>query len=965
MDEHKVIQRTLLMVTVLLLQATMVLAQGVQTGTIRGVVRDSQGLVAPGVSLAVTSPALQGSRLLTTGPDGGYTLRALPPGSYAVTFSRAGFATVTQSFAVTVGLEIESNVTLQPADRAESVQVSAEMPSVVPAPSAGAHYSQQEVEQLPVARTLSSIAELSPGLSNVTPNAGQVAVNGAFAFDTIFLVNGVDVDDNLLGSPFNLFIEDAVQEVQTLTSGISAEYGRFTGGVVNAVTRSGGNTLSGDWRVNFSNPSWSTETPFERSKAVVHPGALGKSYEGIFGGPIALDRLWVFGAGRWEDVTSATAFPRTGLANTEVDKNRRGELKLTGTVAPGQTLQGGYVNNSTRMVNRPSIPSLSIDPFTNAPATLPNSSFFTNYKGIVNGRWLAEAQYSERRWTRDAGGTSTAAVESPFLNLAGNAQYNAPYFDASDLEGRNNRQLTGSLASGFQAAGRHDMKGGYEWFRSQRTGGGSQSATNLVFHADYATDANGLPLYDSTSHLLPVFTPGSSLVEIYAPLRNIALNIDTQSLYVQDHWSINSRWAADLGTRFEHVTSAATGGITGINHATVVPRLATSFDVNGSGKYVAHATYGQYAGRYNENQIAGNTNVGNPDETIGVYVGPEGSGRSFAPGFDPQNYLTVAGIFPTANVSLAPGLSTPLVKEFTASLDVAVGSRGSISGTYISRRTSNLIEDEISLANGTTNVVKNGTEFGTFTNIVYANSATARRLYDGLQFEGLYRVQRNWTVNGHYTLMLRDAGNYEGESPNIPGQTSIIGNYPEAFSDSRNYPMGRLQDYQRHKLRLWTIYDMNLGRGGDVSFSGLLRVNSGQVYSLRVSQAPTAVQNALLAAYPDLPATETVFFGERGSQTFKGYGVLDLSVNYNVPVLASVRPWIKVDVFNAFNNQKQIAWSTTIKADPASVKDSLGLATGYIPSAAFGTMTSNSQFPAPLAGVTGGRTLRLAVGIRF
>lgn len=915
--------------------------------------------------MTVTSPALQGTRVVTTGQDGAYAFRALPPGAYTIKFVRDGFATVMRTMAVTVGLEIERNVTLQPAGRTESAQVVAEAPAAVPTPAAGEHVSQGEVEQLAMARTLSGIAELSPGVTNVTPNAGQVSVNGAFAFDTIFLVNGVDVDDNLLGSPFNLFIEDAIQEVQTLTSGISAEYGRFTGGVVNAITRSGGNTFSGDWRVNFSNPSWSTETPFEVSKAVTHTSALGKSYEGIFGGPIAADRLWFFGAGRWEDVTSATAFPQTGIANTEADKNRRGELKLTGTVAPSQTLQGGYLNNHTEMLNRPSIPSLSIDPFTNAPASLPNSFFFTNYKGVMNRTWLAEAQYSERQWTREAGGTNTSAVESPFLNLAANAQYNAPYFDAGDLEGRNNRQLTGSLSSGFQAAGRHDIKGGYEFFRSQRTGGGSQSATNLVFHADYAADAAGSPLYDSTSHLLPVFTPGASLVEVYSPLRNVALNIDTQSLYAQDHWAINSRWTADLGARFEHVKSEATGGIVGIQTGTIVPRLASSFDIRGNGKYVAHVTYGHYAGRYNENQIAGNTNVGNADETIGVYVGPAGQGRSFSPGFDINNYLTVAGVFPTANVTLAPGLSTPVVKEFTTSLDVALGSRGSVSGTYVFRRTGNLIEDYISLANGVTDVVKDGSDFGTFTNVLYANSDVARRQYQGVQFESLYRLRRNWSVNGHYTVMLQNEGNYEGEAANNPGQTSLIGNYPEAFNAGRNYPMGWLQDSQRHKLRLWSVYDVNLGRGGAVNFSGLLRVNSGQVYSLRLNQGPTAVQKALLAAYPDLPGTQTVFFADRGSETFKGYGVLDLSVNYNVPVFQSVRPWIKVDVFNALNNQKQIAWSTSIKADPASAKDSLGLATGYLRNASFGTATSNTQFPAPLAGVAGGRTLRLAVGVRF
>ena len=394
MYAHIVLRKALLASIVIALQANLVLAQGVQTGTLRGVVKDEQGFVMPGVAITAASAALQGERSAVTDDDGAYSFRRLPPGDYKLKFERDAFGVLTQSVVVPIGLEIEQNATLRPARVVEAVQVVAQAPAAVATPSAGANFAHQDVETLAVARTLSGIAELSPGLTNVTPNSSQVAINGAFAFDTIFLVNGVDVDDNLLGSPFNLFIEDAIQEVQTLTSGISAEYGRFSGGVVNAITRSGGNRFSGDWRINFSNPAWSTETPFENTKGITHPSILGKSYEGIFGGPIAADRLWFFGAVRWEDVTNAQAFPLTGIANTETDQNRRGEIKLTGTIVPAHTVQGGYVNNYTDMVSRPSIPSLSIDPFTNAPATLPNSFFFTNYKGIVNKTWLAEAQYS-------------------------------------------------------------------------------------------------------------------------------------------------------------------------------------------------------------------------------------------------------------------------------------------------------------------------------------------------------------------------------------------------------------------------------------------------------------------------------------------------------------------------------------------------------------------------------------------
>src|SRR5439155_21841529 len=139
---------------------------------------------------------------------------------------------------------------------------------------------------------IQGIATLAPAVTEYTPNASQLVINGAFAFDNVFMMNGVDINDNLFANPQNLFIEDAIEETQVLTSGISAEYGRFSGGVINAVTKSGGNTFSGSGRINFLNPSWTTQTPFEVSRGTKHLDVLSRTYEGTFGGPIARDRLW-------------------------------------------------------------------------------------------------------------------------------------------------------------------------------------------------------------------------------------------------------------------------------------------------------------------------------------------------------------------------------------------------------------------------------------------------------------------------------------------------------------------------------------------------------------------------------------------------------------------------------------------------------------------------------------------------
>src|SRR4029077_8582777 len=86
-------------------------------------------------------------------------------------------------------------------------------------------------------------------------------ISGAMSYDNLYLVNGAVVNENLRGQPHQLYIEDAIQETTVLTGGVSAEFGRFTGVVVSAITKSGGNEFSGSVRDTIDNPSW-TEKSF-------------------------------------------------------------------------------------------------------------------------------------------------------------------------------------------------------------------------------------------------------------------------------------------------------------------------------------------------------------------------------------------------------------------------------------------------------------------------------------------------------------------------------------------------------------------------------------------------------------------------------------------------------------------------------------------------------------------------------
>ncbi len=152
---------------------------------------------------------------------------------------------------------------------------------------------------------------------------------------------------------------------------------------------------------------------------------------------------------------------------------------------------------------------------------------------------------------------------------------------------------------------------------------------------------------------------------------------------------------------------------------------------------------------------------------------------------------------------------------------------------------------------------------------------------------------------------------------------------------------------------------------GSLDISPLWRVNSGRTYSLVANGVPLSpVQLSHNPGYAGVPSQQ-LFFGERGSQTFKGYGLFDVAVTYGVPVWQSLAPWMKVEVLNALNNQKLMTWDTTITPDNAGPKDDHGLPLNYVQGARFGQAVRTSDYPRPRPGLDGGRTFLMSMGVRF
>jgi hypothetical protein len=963
----------LIAVALLFATAGLAVAQGSQTSTLSGTVQSNDKQPLPGVTVTVKSDSMLGTRTAVTDPNGGYIFKGLNAGAYKVTYALTGFSTTEKTVTLALGATVPLDASLSLATVSETVTVTAEAPTPLTTTQVGANIKSDVVDSLATGRGIQAVALLAPGLTDKTPNAGQVTIAGSFAFDNVFLLDGTDINDNLFGSPTNVFIEDALEETQILTSGITAEYGRFSGGVINAVTKRGGNKFAGSFRVNLSNPAWRDETPFEKDAIAKGTGKeredkLSKSYEATFGGPVVKDRLWFFAAGRKESSATQSTTAESGLPFTQTRDQKRGEIKLSGAITPNHTLQATYTKLSDTIFRLPFGASVDLDPtHMGIPVGQPGDLLSVNYNGVLKPNLSLEAQYSRKKFSfENFGGTSTNLIDSPYLaETIGFFAYNAPYFDATDPEDRNNKQLTAALSyfastSGF---GKHDIKLGYEHYTSTHTGGNSQSSTNYVFYTDYLTDDAGKPVFDSNGYVIPVFTPGLSQIQNWQAVRGAQSDLTTQAAFANDKWTLNNHWSFNAGFRAEWQGGSATGGIKPVSASRIVPRLGASFDVRGDGKFKLEATYSHYAGKINETQFTNNTNVGNPNAIYSLYSGPAGQGRAFGPGIDPASYPEViGGTFPTANVFSDKNIKSPVTKEWTAAAGVDLGHGGYLKAIYTHRKTNDFVQKFVNTSTGTTDVASNGVEFGTFSNQLWGNSNDGLRKYDGLQFQGAYRITNRWNFSGNYTLQINNDGNQEGEDTNRPGAPSIFpGYYPELFNEARSYPIGRLNGFEQHRARAWTTYDVGIGKAGDLNFGLLYRLDSGQAYSIRsTGRGLTPVQRAIgNALYPDLPTTQTIFYSlGRGSETYAGSNLFDFALTYSVPVYHSFKLWVKGEMRNMFNSTPLIVTNITVSPDPNSPKDALGIPTGYIKGANFGKGTSTSHYPFP-------REYFVTVGFRF
>jgi hypothetical protein len=273
------------------------------TADIAGRVADEQGAALPGVAITVTNEASGVFREVTSGPEGTFRVSQIVPGRYRVTGRLTGFRPVEQSgHIVQVGTTLTVNLTMAVGAIEETVTVTGESPLIdTTAIRVGGNVGTAELSQLPaINRNYFSAVALLPGVqfspSNQMGNDTIVASGQTTQNNNVSVDGGYNADDALgtsAGAQVRTPLE-SIQEFQVLTSMYDAEFGRASGAVVNAVTKTGTNQFKGVLFGYLSNNAWISEDYFVRTRNLAKPTTEKREWGGVIGGPIVRNKMHFF-----------------------------------------------------------------------------------------------------------------------------------------------------------------------------------------------------------------------------------------------------------------------------------------------------------------------------------------------------------------------------------------------------------------------------------------------------------------------------------------------------------------------------------------------------------------------------------------------------------------------------------------------------------------------------------------------
>jgi hypothetical protein len=657
--------------------AAPALAQGEASAVVAGVISDAQGGVLPGVTVTLRNVESGTTRTAVTEADGQYRIAGLQPGRYSLRAELDGFApTEVPNLTLTIGLVVQSNLTMGLQGLQEAVTVTAEAPVVETTTTEVATVvTQEQIEMLPIAnRQAGSLALLLPGTQLPTGTRRARPTVGAGGANANLTTSYVDGGQNQIYNSGQEFLEvpqSGIREFRVNISGASAQYGAI-GGVVLTATKSGTNQYHGEVFEFFRDTSLNAMDRFEKeahdTRGAPKPEYRRNQYGGALGGPIVENRAHFFAAfERTKEPKTITV--RTGQSQfySALEGNfpagyERRQMLLRGDLQVNQAQSvflrylwdkeytfceecGGFMAGNT-----------------GTDTNSPRDSVLAAHTWVISSRVLNEVRSQLppshlenlgsppgiERWPASGRGEFPAERFQPYSGV-----YVFPSLTWGSTGYSNNITRRWDVSDDFTVnMGSHTLKAGGAFLRFRSDEEAAHNIATWTFGADQA--------FDGTPASIRSLRNPIQFTASFPPLPR-HLRADWIQSYVQDEWKVLSNLTLDIGLRYENLHKAFNNHITFAGRPRLAelinpssradnnnwgPRLGLAWDVKGDGRTVARLATGKYYGNVFAATLRAevvallqsNVNIRNPS-----YPDPYG-------GLSPLAFVTVSAT-PNVNVT--------------------------------------------------------------------------------------------------------------------------------------------------------------------------------------------------------------------------------------------------------------------------------------------------------------------------
>ena len=803
----------------LLLLSTAAIAQ--TTGSLRGTV-ETGGTALPGVTVEAKSPNMQGTRTAVTDAEGRFTLSALPPGTFTITATLTGFGPKTETLqlglsqAATLKIELTPKTTAEITVTAQAATVETESTTV------GRSLDQKVFQSLPTGRNYASVAQLASGVN--TDNSDQrqqsMTVYGATGLENSYLVDGANTTGVEIGNQGKVLNFEFIQEIELKAGGYEAEFGGAQGGILNVVTKSGGNTFHGDAFGYLDHDK--LQAPNKHIDEITSEGipiGFAKYDYGLdLGGYMIKDRLWFFGA--YDHVRNdldrqITQGDEAGTIASTATKGNLYSGKLTWKISEAHTLIGTVFGD-------PTDDNGAVAPIIGPPSTyigtvtVGGTDLGGRYEGVLGSNFLLTGQFGYHRENvdqlpgpdgnqiayQDLTGDVTTAFGG-WGGVEGTSQFARKKFTRYDYHLDGNYFLSN-----------HDIKVGGEYERVDADVFRDYSGGQLVqILPPWEDDPQQRPVYFHAFFAAPDATVDNPTL---APVLAFPQH-DVISIYVRDRFSVLPNLTVNAGVRWEKQLIKGLDQITFIDVNHFSPRVGVTWDFMNDGRGKLYASYSNFVQIVPLAMNIRSLN-GERDGATFNFDPVDRTCNSDAERPDQDSECVIRGNLGDAVDEVDPNIRSPYSDEVIVGIERQVGDTWSFSLKGIYRSLRRTIEDTCVPSDTCDNYGFINPGFSEQTCLFSGGCqpapqfAPARRYFRGIEVAAQKRFANNWLLYASY-LYSSLKGNYDGAFRAVGGFFARNPNITDDF----DYPEFQVNAYgdltldRPHQAKLQAAYSFPFG----------------------------------------------------------------------------------------------------------------------------------------------------------